>query len=87
MIMKYIGTRFEDFDLKVQNILNKNKQYKEATKELKNKLDNLDRKVLLELDPYIIRVETLTKDLSFDAGFSEGIRFIMGCMNVEGEAK
>lgn len=79
MIMKYINMAFEDHDLKLGNKIKSNPDYEKAQDKYNALIDALDKTTMIAIDDATCLMETISRDVSYDEGFMEGIRFILGC--------
>ena len=81
MIMKYINMDFSENDSKLDKIISGNETYKATAKAFSDSLDLLDKKVRLNIDDKVSLMEAIARDTCYDEGFSEGVKFILGCIS------
>ena len=81
MIMKYINMDFSEHDIELGSKIESSEDYRVARKTLKKSLSLLDKKTNIDIEDKAGFVEALSNDISFDEGFKEGVRFILGCVS------
>jgi len=81
MIMKYINMDFSEHEAKLGNKIEADEDYKDARKTFKESLSLLDRELNIKIEDHAGYVETLAKDIAYNEGFKEGVRFILGCIS------
>lgn len=70
-------TVYED----VGNKLKKNISYKESVREIEDRLEAIDRKLMIEITDNITVIENAVQDAAYSQGFSDAVKLIMNCMN------
>lgn len=79
MILNYIKNGPE-YDGKLANAVYQDADYQEAEKQFKDCIETLNEKSGNEIDDNAASMMAAAMDAAFDHGFSEGVRFIMGCV-------
>jgi hypothetical protein len=78
--MKYINMDFSELDERLRAIIDRNEDYRAAKEKLGNCLDRLDKAKRDIIDNSACLMEAIAIDTAYNEGFSEGIRFILGCI-------
>lgn len=81
MIMKYIGMPFEKQAGELEEKFKQNSTYVAAEKDWLECVSKLDEAIISEVDSKSSYVEAIARDIAYDEGFKEGVRFTMGCMS------
>lgn len=81
MIMKYISMDYSEHDSALGEKLKQNESYVKARRDFSDYIDSLDQKIRLDIEGEVRFLEAITMDVSYDEGFKEGIRFILGCIS------
>jgi hypothetical protein len=61
--------------------LEKSMRYKESVKAIEDRIEAIDRKLMIEISDTITVIENEVQDAAYSQGFSDAVKLIMSCMN------
>ncbi|MGE5613188.1 MAG: hypothetical protein ACM3XR_02170 [Bacillota bacterium] len=80
MITKYLDMTDDERNELIHGALKRNEEFLAEERTYLELIKKFGPEVSHQIDDEVIRIMTLAEDIIFDAGFNEGVKFIMGCL-------